>query len=119
VRTLKIAIAVACLLPATVLATPIMLECAISYPVAERTYQIIFDAAARTVAVDDKKPVKANITETLITWTEVSYTEHGRRDVTAWTVNRLTGAWRVIFWSDSNYARAQGGQCTAPPPRKF
>ena len=53
---------------------------------------------------------RANITETLITWTERG-AELGAR----WTINRLTGAWRMVTAGSAAY----GGQCTAPPPRKF
>jgi hypothetical protein len=111
---LKSIILAALVIPSLAVATPIMLECAVTYPVAERTYQITFDAAAHTVAVDDEKPVKANITETLITWTERG-AELGARWTTAWTINRLTGAWRMVTAGSAAY----GGQCTAPPPRKF
>ncbi len=97
---------------APVLGSPVLLECVTDYPttVRGRTYQIVFDEAIRTVTRDDRKPVKARISETLITWSETQQYE-----TETWTIDRLNGAWRI----DMLGATGVGGKCTAPPPRQF
>jgi hypothetical protein len=97
---------------APALATPVLLECVTDNPatVRGRTYQIIFDDASRTVTRDDRKPVNARITETLITWSEtLQYVTE------TWTIDRLSGAWRIDIVNGTGV----NGKCTAPPPRKF
>jgi hypothetical protein len=93
-------------------ALPVRLECVTDYPAAGRgrTYQIVFDESTQTVARDDGKPVKARISETLITWREAQ--QYGTE---TWTIDRLNGAWRI----DQLNATGVGGKCTAPPPRQF
>ena len=93
-------------------ASPVRLECVTDYPAAGRgrTYQIVFDESTHTVTRDDRKPVKARISETLITWSEKQ--QYGTE---TWTIDRLNGAWRI----DQLNATGVGGTCTAPPPRQF
>ena len=97
----------------TAYASPVLLECVTEIPstVRGRTYQIVFDESAHTVARDDRKPTKARITDTLITWTEAM--EYG--GTRTWTIDRLSGAWRT----DIENGTGVSGKCTAPPPRQF
>jgi hypothetical protein len=94
------------------LASPVLLECVTDYPGAAkgRTYQVTFDESTHAVTRDDRKAVKARISETLITWSEE--VQYGTQ---TWTIDRLSGAWRI----DMLNASGTGGTCTAPPPRKF
>jgi hypothetical protein len=97
---------------APALATPVLLECVTDNPATVRgkTYQIVFDDSTRTVTRDDRKPVKARISETLITWSETE--QYGTK---TWTIDRLSGASRI----DVVNGTGVNGKCTAPPPRKF
>jgi hypothetical protein len=106
-------LAFACALGATASAAPVLLLCVTENPVTVRgvTYQIIFDQAAQTVTRDAKKPVKARITDTLISWTEAI--DYGATE--KWTIDRLSGAWRT----EIQMGTGVNGKCTAPPPRKF
>jgi hypothetical protein len=92
--------------------SPVLLECVTENPVAVRgvTYQIVFDESTQTVTRDDRKPVKARITGTLITWAEAI--QYGTE---MWTVDRLNGAWRTTIVNGTGV----NGKCTAPPSRQF
>jgi hypothetical protein len=93
-------------------ASPILLECVTDYPttVRGRTYQITFDESTHTVTRDDRRAVKARISETLITWSEAA-----QDGTETWTIDRLNGAWRIDVLNGTSV----GGTCIAPPPRKF
>jgi hypothetical protein len=90
-RCLSIA-TLACIVGANASAAPVMLLCVTENPATVRgvTYQIVFDEAAQVVTRDAKKPVRARITDTLISWSEVI--QFGTEQ---WTVDRLSGAWRI------------------------
>jgi hypothetical protein len=83
-----------------------------------QSYQITFDEAESTVAVDGNIPVKASITPTLIDWGNESTGG-------AWHIDRLTGAWHHWQFSESNQLAGihlpekVSGTCVAPPKRKF
>lgn len=96
-----------------------ILECVAEYPDSSRgiTYQVTFDDVAHTISRDGGKPRKAQITETLISWNEAA--TYG---TAAWTIDRLTGAWRFDKYYKIGIGgddRSVGGKCTAPPPQKF
>jgi hypothetical protein len=100
----------ALIIGAPAISSPVLLECVTENPATARgiTHQIAFDELAQTVALDGRKPVKARITDTLITWTSTD--QYGTY---AWRVDRLSGAWSAFNGSGVN------GKCTAPPSRQF
>jgi hypothetical protein len=112
-NTRALILALACVVGATASAAPVSLLCVTENPVTVRgrTYQIIFDESAHAVTRDDRKPVRARITDTLITWTEAM--DYG--GTRTWTIDRLSGAWRT----DIENGTGVNGKCTAPPPRQF
>jgi hypothetical protein len=92
-------------------ATPVILECVTENPATARgiTHQIAFNESTQTVLLDDGKPVKARITDTLITWSSAD-----KYGTYAWRVDRLSGAWSAF-----SGAGGVNGKCSAPPQRKF
>jgi len=106
-------LAFACAFSAAASAAPVLLLCVTENPVTVRgrTYQIVFDESAHIVTRDDRKPVKARITDTLVSWTEA--TDYG--GTVKWTIDRLSGAWRT----EIQMGTGVNGKCTAPPPRQF
>jgi len=96
---------------APAIASPVILECVTENPATARgiTHQIAFDEAAQTVALNDGKPVKARITDTLITWSSTD-----KYGTYAWRIDRLSGAWSAFSGTGG-----VNGKCTAPPSRQF
>jgi hypothetical protein len=106
-------LAFACAFSAAASAAPVLLLCVTENPatVRGRTFQIVFDESSHTVTRDDRKPVKARITDTLVSWTEAI--DFGGTE--KWTIDRLSGAWRT----EIQMGTGVNGKCTAPPPRQF
>lgn len=111
-----------------VLASPVLLLCVTKAVTRDgmgepalfnrESYQIAFDEAQSTVAVDGNPPEKASITPTLIDWGRDSHAG-------AWHIDRLTGDWYHLTTSDSDLPNGfhvperRSGICTSPPKPKF
>jgi hypothetical protein len=82
----------ACSVGATASAAPVMLLCVTEKPARVHgvTYQIVFDESAQTVTRDANKSTRARITDTLISWSEAM--SFGTEQ---WSIDRLSGAWRI------------------------
>ena len=81
---------------------------------AGQSFQIHFDEQAQLATLDQERPRKATITNSVITWIA--------NNGLVWTINRLIGTFYVhdqngnINAPTGGYAR---GACQKPPPRKF
>ena len=91
------------------------LVCLASNPFnAGQSFQIHFDEQAQLVTLDQERPRKATITNSVITWIA--------KDGLVWTINRLMGTFYVHDQNGNINAPTDGyarGACQKSPPRQF
>jgi hypothetical protein len=94
-------------------AVPAVLECStfhMEVPSGD-IYQVTFDTGISTVSVNGGPPVKAEISATMIKWTDSTGT---------WQVDRTSGKWSKTVCGGFMYMCSEiGGWCRLAPAPKF